>query len=267
MYINLKNFITLLIIILSFTHSIGQGLIDGLEDLREGIIYAKCADQLSTDKDKFIENDFVIALFSPKYKTVEDTFFVKTFPIKKAYAVRTKAATKNWKHLPCMNGTCLATNPKLCVGFVLSYQEEERLIIRKGEILSNRFIFKKHKLISPAYFEISDRKFESIQFKNNEVVRVFENKEEGIIYMKFKAGHWWDWRALMGCTSYQGCEPRKPRGKIILAQMRLTDLGYYNGPIDNKKNDKFMAALKLYQKSHNLPTGNFNLETIKHLKI
>ncbi len=251
-------------------------MVKGLEEVKAEKVYVKCTWRLDKDKNKYVENDFVLALLPPQFKTVIDTFLIDSsafqkkvhlvIPKEAAYVVVTKKATKIWKYLPCLDRDCLSHDPELCVGFTLTLKPEESLVVRNSDLLNNRFVYEKQKMIRPAYFELSDRKFESIQFKNNEVIRVFENKEEGIIYIKFKAGYWRDWREMLCSPMHNDCEPEWVQ-YIILIKRILTKKAYYNGPMDSERNDQFMDALIRYQRDHNLPMGQIDINTLMKLGL
>lgn len=61
------------------------------------------------------------------------------------------------------------------------------------------------------------------------------------------------------------CPTGEGMKKIATIQVCLTQKGYYKGVIDNILGPTTRQALIKYQKDNNLPVGNINLETIKHL--
>jgi len=69
-----------------------------------------------------------------------------------------------------------------------------------------------------------------------------------------------EWREVV-------CENKISEALIYEIQMKLEDKGYEINPMDGELNHSTNRALTRFQKEHNLPIGNMNVETLKKLKI
>ncbi len=72
-------------------------------------------------------------------------------------------------------------------------------------------------------------------------------------------------------TQANAGKPPSPAPKLPLytrAQMKLKDMGQYNGAVTGKRDDATVAAIKKFQSSKNLPvSGRLTPETIKALGV
>lgn len=63
------------------------------------------------------------------------------------------------------------------------------------------------------------------------------------------------------------CEAQATEKVIIAVKEKLKAAGFFEGDIDGIQNLRFKNRLKSYQEANNLPIGNLNIETVKHLQV
>ncbi len=244
---------------------LGQDLFHATNNFEEGKIYTITRADEQDSSAVYFKEDFVISFHQAKYDTFYETFVIESLSDSLPYKIKRNPPSKHWKYLKCLDKHCIGNKLELTTGLSVSEVPIEFMTVSQKDLPFIKDI-KIRRMIQPAHYEFSNRKFESIIFDENEFIRVLENKEAGIIYFKFKAGHWKPWRDVVCSHAHHSCKPNLNQ-YLIRIQKRLHELGYYDGPYEQIQNTRFKAAMALFQRDHGIPIGNINIVTMKALDI
>lgn len=271
LYMNLQQFV-FMVYLFWFTPAVGQPLFGKMKMPEPGKVYIMNKATPNCKNAIYFEEDFVLKIESVQFETVQDTLFVDPFYRPPAdqtrfdvFQVKIKDEGTYWKYLPCLDRNCFG-NPNHSVGFAVIESPAEYHNFRKSDIVDYK-IYDVERLMTLPKITMSERKFEGLDFGENEYIRIFENEKEKIIYMKFKAGYWMPWRDHYCSHMHNSCDPIAPKMTVRLIQQKLRARGYYQGPDDNILGASVKAALIRFQKDNHLPVGSLNLETLHCLGL
>ncbi len=259
--------VILFFIFFNITLNEAQDIFGEFEQKIPGKAFIMCRGDSTSHKAVHFENDVVMAFYQPQFKKIVDTIQIDTVPINKSLYIKTKPESMKWNFRLCPDERWLPTKPEFCTN-VLVVEDKASFYLPNKDQIPLTAIIEKQILVQAPKFEITDQKFETIQFADDEYVKVLENKEDGVLYFKFKAGYWYPWKEFIATGPiYNDCDPWPGKAVIKKVQIKLKELGYYHGSIDGIRNDQFVLAVVQYQRDHEMPARQFDINTLEKLKI
>jgi len=148
-----------------------------------------------------------------------------------------------------------------------AYTEKEDMIAIYNGPKSDKIEIHKFTLITQAPQNVGTEKVTEAKTQDfNMVINPQEVEDENLIEYK-KIKHFVKEEAIEAQWVEVLCEKQATEKVIIEVKEKLKAEGFFEGDIDGIQNLRFKNRLKTYQKAKDLPIGNLNIETVKHLQI
>ncbi len=228
------------------------------EKAEPGKSYALC--RLLYDTPAVEEKPARVLKFSNTAWKIElDTIYRDTFAAENYQRVLVKEASTKWVYYNKLDRNCLSVNPLDCV--VLAHVDVpasyESIYFTDADSFK---VVEVERIVEGPKIELVDEVCVNLSVKEDQSRLVLMDEFQNILYIKMVAGHWSEWREVF-CSG--------PRGGYSIRdiQIKLRDLGYYKGPIDNVISQEMKLATVKFQKERALPVGQFDMKTLKALGI